>query len=121
MNVNDYHGRRYEQPPCWALVADVYANELGYPIPGYQADRGIRSIARAFRVALHDGPQGLKQLDAPADHCIVVLGITRAMGPHHCGIYWRGSVLHALPEGNLYQDMASIKDRYQLIEFWGRA
>jgi hypothetical protein len=48
------------------------------------------------------------------------MGRTRKLGIHHCGIYYQGKVLHALPEGVLYQDLPSLADEYRLIEYWSR-
>lgn len=39
MNVNTYLAKQYENPPCWQLVADVYATERG---------RGSKSFERSI-------------------------------------------------------------------------
>ncbi|MDY0748498.1 hypothetical protein SNE35_28620 [Paucibacter sp. R3-3] len=119
MDINAYLPRQYGTPPCWDLVTDVWKAERGLGVTRYKTvNAKIRSIAAAFRLALHKGPEGLTPIAEPQDLCIVLLGKSEQVGLHHCGIYWQGSVLHALTEGNLYQDMASIRDAYALIEFW---
>ena len=119
---NVYLSRRYEDPPCWQLVADVYATERGQNVTEYRTvTSSIRSIASAFRVALHKGAHGFGQIAEPQDMCVVLLGERPSLGLHHCGIYWQGSVLHAVRGvGVLYQDMASLRDGYRLMEFWAR-
>ncbi len=122
MDVNAYLDIVFEYPPCWQLVAKVYEQELGFSCLDYKTINGsVRSAAAAFRLALHKKPDGLTPIAEAVDLCIVLLGKTPALGLHHCGVYWQGSVLHASEEGTLYQDMSSIGDQYQLIEFWGRA
>ena len=44
----------------------------------------------------------------------------KSMTPHHCGIYYGGKVLHAMQDGTVYQDMASLQDQFELIEFWAK-
>jgi hypothetical protein len=122
MNVAAYLAKQYPNPPCWALVSDVYATELGQDVTEYRTiNNTLRAIASAFRIAMHKGQHGLEQLDAPADYAIVLLGRSRSLGLHHCGIVYEGKVLHALADGNLYQDMASLGDTYPVMQFWGRA
>lgn len=122
MNVNAYLGRQYERPPCWQLVTDVLQTELGARVAAFRARHGgVRAAAEAFRLALHRDPEGLKRIDNPEDLCIVLLGKAKHLGLHHCGIWWQGSVLHALENGVLYQDRASIGDAYPLIEYWAVA
>lgn len=120
---NVYLNRAYETPPCWQLVTEVCAHELGIVVANYRAtDSSIRAIAEAFRLALHADAHGFKRIDAPHDLCVVLMSENTRLGLHHCGIYWQGSVLHALSgAGVLYQDMASLRDRYRVMEFWSRA
>lgn len=121
MNVNDYLGKQYPYPPCWALVADVYASELGQGVTDYKTiNHSVRSIANAFRLALHKSPHGFRQVDDPVDYCVVLLAKTKSIGVHHCGVYYGGRVLHAHAEGNFYQDMASLRDAYEIVEFWAK-
>lgn len=121
MNINDYLEKQYPNPPCWALVADVYASELGQNVTEYRTiNNTLRAIAGAFRIAMYKGQHGLEQLESPADFAIVLLGRSRSLGMHHCGVFYEGKVLHALSDGNLYQDMASLGDTYPVMQFWGR-
>ncbi|MDP9891224.1 hypothetical protein J2W32_000321 [Variovorax boronicumulans] len=121
MNINDYLEKQYPNPPCWALVADVYEAELGLGVQEYRTvNNSIRSIAAAFRLNLYKGEHGFEQVDEPTDYTVVMLSRQPKLGMHHCGIYFDGKVLHALPDGNLYQDVASLRDTYPVIEFWRR-
>lgn len=128
MNVADYQVKVYPNPPCWALVADVYANELQQDVEGYktlsesirQLSTSLRerAIATAFRLALHKNADGFTRVEEPVDYAVVLLAQVPALGIHHCGIYYQGKVLHANPEGVLYQDLASLRATYPLMEFW---
>jgi len=122
MNTNDYLGKQYPSPPCWSLVANVYADELSDTVLDYKTiNASIRTIASAFRLALHKSPHGFAQLSEPVDYCVVLMGRTARTGLHHCGIYYDGKVLHAMDSGNYYQELHTIQDEYKLIEFWGKA
>ncbi|MCZ2498133.1 hypothetical protein GN316_15315 [Xylophilus sp. Kf1] len=119
---NLYLSRAYVEPPCWQLVADVYATERGQGVTEYRTvTSSVREIAQAFRIALHKNADGFGQITAPQDLCVVLLGTHPRLGMRHCGIYWQGSVLHAVSgAGVLFQDMASIRDAFSLMEFWAR-
>jgi hypothetical protein len=120
MNVSTYQAKAYPSPPCWQLVADVYTTELGQEVEGYKTISGsVRAIASALRLALHKNADGFQQIEEPADYAVVLMGGQRR-GLHHCGIYYQGKVLHALPQGTLYQDLASLRDEYELIEYWAK-
>ena len=121
MNIAAYQAKVYPSPPCWSLVADVYTTELGQEVAQYRTiSSSVRSIASALRLVLHKGAHGFQQIEEPVDYAVVLLGKTRALGLHHCGIYYGGKVLHALDSGTLYQDMASLGDEYELMEFWSK-
>lgn len=122
LNIADFQERRYDDPPCWLLVSDIYTSHLGLPVREYKTVSNTpRAIARAFRVAIHKGEHGFSRDAAPSDYALVMLGKTREIGFHHIGLFYEGKVLHATPSGTLYQDMASLGDEYQLMEFWKRA
>jgi len=122
MITNDYLAKQYPTPPCWSLVSDVYATELSDTVLDYKTiNASIRTIASAFRLALHKSPHGFAQLSEPVDYCVVLMGRTARTGLHHCGIYYDGKVLHAMDSGNYYQELHTIQDEYKLIEFWGKA
>ncbi len=125
MDLSRYMAAQYPAPPCWALVADVYARELGQGVNDYRTiNPSARAIAAAFRLALHKGAHGFEPVTAPAsptDFDVVLLGKAQSLGLHHCGVYWQGGVLHALETGAVYQDLASLRDAYPLIEFWRKA
>lgn len=125
MDVSRYMTATYPAPPCWALVADVYARELGQGVNDYRTiNPSARAIAAAFRLALHKSAHGFEPVTAPAapaDFDVVLLGKAPSLGLHHCGVYWQGGVLHALETGAVYQDLASLRDTYPLMEFWRKA
>jgi hypothetical protein len=121
VNVAGYQAKTYPDPPCWALVADVYATERGEPVTEYRTvTNTIRGIADAFRLALHKGQHGFSRIDAPVEFCVVLMGTRPDVGLHHAGVYYQDRVLHATEAGVLYQDMASLSDKYPLMEFWAR-
>ena len=124
MNVNDYLEHVYlgPQPPCWQLVSEVYMAELGQTVKEFRTiNNSVRSIASAFRIALHKGAHGFEQVAAPADFAVVLLGKSVEIGLHHCGIWFDGKLLHALESGNYYEEMSAIGDRYALVEHWAKA
>jgi hypothetical protein len=121
MNINDYLQRQYPAPGCWALVADVYASELHADVLGFTTiNNSVRAIASAFRIALHKSEHGFVQTPAPTDFSVVLLGKSRALGLHHCGVYYQGSVLHVLPNITLFEPIQSIEGQYELVEFWSK-
>jgi hypothetical protein len=122
MNINAYLEAQYASPPCWQLVAAVYANERGQSVTDYKTiNSSVRAIASAMRIALHKSPNGFVQIEAPVDYCVVLMGKSTITGLHHCGVYYDGKVLHGLDSGNRYEEISVIGDAYQLIEFWARA
>lgn len=121
MNLNDYLDKTYDEPRCWNLVADVYAAERDQQVDGYQTiNNSVRAFAAALRIALHKSPHGFIQITEPAELCVVLMGRSERTGLHHCGIFFEGGILHALDTGPVYQDMASVRDAYGLIEYWER-
>lgn len=120
MDIDAYMGRVYPSPPCWALVADVYARERGHQVAEHHAPQAVRSIASAFRLALHQGGHGFGRVATPVDYAVVLMGRTARLGLHHCGIAYGGRVLHASDDGTWYQDLATLRAQYALMEFWAR-
>jgi hypothetical protein len=121
VNVNHYLAKQYDNPPCWLLVADVYEHELGKTVKEYRTvTNTIREISARFRLELHKGEHGFEQVSQPRDFSVVLLSRFPREGWHHVGVFYEGGVLHALPTGNLYQDMASLGDTYSMMQFWSR-
>ncbi|HCN89502.1 MAG TPA: hypothetical protein DIT28_10050 [Oxalobacteraceae bacterium] len=119
MDTNAYLAKQYGPQPCWELVADVYATELNAIAVDYKTvNRSIREMSSAFRIAIHKAAHGFVQVADPVDMAIVLLGKSDTIGIHHCGIFYQGKVLHALPNVTLYEDLSTIRDGYALIEYW---
>lgn len=121
MNVTTYLAKQYPQPPCWALVADVYATELGRGVDSFSTiNSSIRAVASAFRLAIHNNPNGFQKITEPAQFCVVLMGTSARLGLHHCGVFIDGKVLHAIDSCNQYQELSVIRDSYPLIEYWAK-
>lgn len=119
MNVNDYLVKQYGPAGCFSLVSDVYMNELKSILRQYKtANTSFKAIAGAFRIALHDNLHGFIQVESPQEYCVVLMAKLAEGHPHHIGVYYEGKVLHALPSGNLYQDVSSIGDQFKRLEYW---
>lgn len=114
--ISKYLSRVYRRPPCWALVADIYQQELGFDLSDYtpSTEHPI-AVADAFRLALHGGKHGFTKESSPSNYDVVLLGRKR---PTHCGIWYDGGVLHALDNAITHQPIAQIRDAYQFVEFW---
>lgn len=122
LNVAAFQAKVYPSPPCWSLVADVYTSVLQEPLDGFRTiGESVRSAARAFRLQLHKDRHGFQQVDDPSDYAVVLMGRTPQIGVHHCGIFYGGSILHAMDTGTLYQDVGTLRATYQLMEFWSRS
>jgi len=121
MNVSTYQAKVYPAPPCWPLVSDVLMTERGLALDTCKTVTGsLRAAASAFRLELHKGAHGFQQVAEPEDFAVVLMGKTMKVGIHHCGIYYQGRVLHALETGTLYEELAGLREEYQLVEFWQR-
>ena len=121
MQVSHYQAKQYGPQPCWELVADLYATERKALHVGYeQKDRTLRGMADAFRLAVHHNQNGFKCVGDPSDYCIVLLGKNQRIGIHHCGVYFDGRVLHAMPGITLFEPLSVIRDRFELVEFWAQ-
>jgi hypothetical protein len=117
--IADYLDKQYSYPPCWLLVADVYQSELGLTVNDFATvNSSVRSIASAFRIALHKAEHGFARASGPSDYAVVLMSRMAGRTPTHCGIYYAGSVLHATPDGVVYQGMSTLADIYKRIEYW---
>ena len=122
MIVNDYLAKTYGPQPCWELVADVYATELqAVPVDYKTLNRSVRQMAAAFRLVVHSSDHGFVRVAEPVDMAIVLLGKSEHVGITHCGIYYAGKVLHALPGITVYEELSVIRDTFALVEFWAKA
>lgn len=120
MDVNSYLAKNYPDPGCWLLVADVFAHELERPVTEFRMiNSSVRAIAEEFSLGLRKNPDGFAQIAEPVEMSLVLMSRLATKKIHHCGIYVQGGVLHALPNGPVFQDMASLGDVYKTIEFWG--
>lgn len=115
--IDRFLATSYPAPPCWHLVSDVYVRELGIRLPGFDAANDPAAIARAFRLALHEGKHGFVRAAAPQNYDVVLLGRSR---PTHCGLWYDDGVVHALSTITIWEPLAQIADRYPFMEFWTR-
>lgn len=121
LDVAVYQAKVYEPPRCWKLVADVYGDVVGAaPDQVQTVSESLRRAARAFRLQLHKDVGGMQQIEEPRDLAVVLMWPTAAQKNAHCGVYWQGKVLHATEAGTLYQDLASLRSAYAVMEFWAR-
>lgn len=119
MNINSYLSKVYSSPPCWEMVADIYFNELKSKLSLVNAEGlSTKQISELFRLSLHNNTQGFRQIDIPMDFSVVLMGKNTKLGLHHCGVFYKGKIVHALDTGNIYQDVSTLKDSYKLMEFW---
>lgn len=122
IDINTYLAKQYGPQPCWELVADVYATELqAVPVDYKTVNRSVREMASAFRLAIHKSAHGFVQVAEPIDLCIVLLAKHAHIGIHHCGVYYAGSVLHAMPNSTLYEPLSGINDAFEVVQFWAKA
>lgn len=121
MDINAYLAKQYGPQPCFELVADIYATELDAIAVDYKTvNRSIREMSSAFRIAIHKAAHGFSKIDEPVDYCIVLLGKSDKIGIHHCGVYYQGKVLHAMPDATMYEELSAIRDRFEVVEFWAK-
>lgn len=122
MNIGAYQAKRYGAQPCWELVADVYAAERHAIAVDYMpAQRSMRQMADAFRLALHNAAHGFVRTESPRDFDVVLMGRNAHVGIHHCGVLYGGRVLHAEPGATLYEEITALRCRYPIMEFWTHA
>lgn len=121
LDVDAYLARSYPAPACWNLVADVYHRELAAdPTQVQTVSEAMRSAARAYRLALFKSRDGMHQVSEPRDFAIVLMWPTAKRRQLHCGIYYQGSVLHALDTAPVFQDLRTLRESYALMEFWAK-
>jgi cell wall-associated NlpC family hydrolase len=119
LDVNLFIQKQYPNPPCWALVSDIYTSVLGLKLRHLKPKNpSLRAISERFRLALHTGEHGLERVLHPVDFCIVCFAKKKNNTPHHCGVYYKGQIIHATEQGNLFQDLHSLTDTYERIEYW---
>lgn len=121
IDINAYLAKTYGPQPCWELVADVYATELqAVPVDYKTVNRSVREMASAFRLAIHKSAHGFVQVAEPVDLCIVLLAKRADIGIHHCGVYFDGAVLHAMPGITLYEPLSVMRDAFEVVQFWAK-
>lgn len=121
LDIAAYQAKVYEKPRCWKLVADVYSNLLAVnPAHVETLTEDMRRAARTFRLELFKRRGGMHQLAEPRDLAVVLMWPSDRRKLPHCGIWWQGKVLHVNEAGAvLHQDVASLGDLYQSMEYWG--
>lgn len=118
LDIDALQGMTFPPPVCWSLVSHVYALAGADPASVQTVSESMRLAARAFRLTLHKRAFGLRQIAQPVDLAIVLMWPTAKRRAMHCGIYWNGCVLHATPDGVLYQDLRTLRGAYPFMEFW---
>ena len=86
-----WDGRDFAGIDCWGLVVRFYADVLGLDLPDWQ--RGAHGRSWISQTFAREAKSHFLQLANPRDGCIALA--FKAHAPHHAGIVWRGSVLHA--------------------------
>jgi len=116
--IDAYLAKIYPKPPCWHLVADIYRKELGISVIDFtpETDNPL-AVANAFRIALHEGRHGFAKVERADNFAVVLLGRSK---PTHCGVWYDDGVIHAMGNITIWQPVAQIKDRFQLMEYWVR-
>lgn len=106
MNINYYLGlpydfRNIDGVNCWGLYALIRHNEFGDNIKKYSADKCTnRSISSVFTAEMTKGDHKHKQVDNPKDFDLILLSIMDAgIKKYHCGIYYKGGMIHAKGTG----------------------
>lgn len=119
LDITGFQQRVYQAPRCWKLVADVYRELLGVaPNEVELPSDSMRRAARAFRLQLFRRTPGMHQVGNPQDLAVVLMWHTLRQRHAHCGICWHGGVLHATESATLYQDLASLRAIYPVMQFW---
>jgi cell wall-associated NlpC family hydrolase len=86
-----WDGRDLTGIDCWGLVVAFHAEVLGQALPDWR--RGEHGRAWIGATFAREAQGHFRPLPAAVDGAIVLS--FRARAPHHAGIVWRGSVLHA--------------------------
>lgn len=121
MDVNKYLNKQYGRLGCWLLIVDIYMQELGLALQEYVPESAtLKTRAAIFRRELHNNSHGFLQIKEPTNFCVVTMAKLKDQTPHHVGIYYNGKVIHALNDMNYYQDIFSLSDQYQKMEYWTR-
>lgn len=109
----------FPEPTCWTMVAHLYLNVLRVdPTAVSTVTESVRRAARVFQLQLHKDAYGMRQVDAPQDWALVMMWPGVQQRRPHCGVFWKGKVLHATAEGVLNQNLASLRAAYPTMEFW---
>lgn len=117
IDIPKYLAKSYTWPPCWELVTDVYLNELGFSFTGTDIQgKTVKQLQSAFLRSIFVDKL-FRMIDSPEDGCIVLMYRHGEDVPNHCGVYYRGNVLHALQTMPIYQDLYSLKDSYKQLKY----
>lgn len=86
-----WDGRGIDGIDCWGLVVGFHAEVLRQVLPDWR--RGANGRAWIAETLAREAASHFQPVTNPRDGCIALARRFRA--PHHVGIVWRGSVLHA--------------------------
>lgn len=111
----EWDGRTRHGVDCWGLAIQFYAAVHARQLPDWRRRaQGRAWIARTIsgEAASHWFP-----LESPRDGCLVLSRSQPAI-PHHFGIFWRGSVLHAAEgRGVILERLADFTALHPTHEF----
>ena len=79
---------------CWGLYSLVMMNECGINKGNYVAGNA-KEAAAVFAAKLATGEHGLTEVKTPKDYDLVLTESVSGAKKWHCGVYFKGSVLHA--------------------------
>lgn len=112
MNVSDYLGIPYHFRNenggicCWGLYCLVMKNERGIELEDIPVNTpSLKEAAAGFAIFLATSKdRKMIEKDKPQDFDLVLISKDGAnKKPHHCGVYYKGKVLHANGQGTTGQ------------------
>lgn len=128
MNIANYLNLRYDINSrnggvnCWTLYCKVIKDRFGFDVPVFSGrTNSIEHISDEFRSRIESGRNNHTKIEKPCDFDLVVFKYMRASKEcFHCGVWYKGKVLHANGQGmsgSVWYDR--IKDiQHDTVEFF---
>lgn len=109
-----WDGRTRAGVDCWGLAVQFFAAVHARKLPDWRRrDNGRGWIARTIS---GEAKSHWAALSEPRNGCLCLARLGQS--PHHFGIYWRASILHASePQGVILQRMAEFSSIYPEFSF----